>query len=193
MINIEALQNIGYGAKKIGKGNFGDEVSNFVQTVEARLDVIMKKTCAELSRRFILATPVDTGAARASWRMQSNSIDKSVISVKTKISKGAATRLAMAKAKQSAMKINGGDVVFISNNKPYMKKLEYGLYAGTGPKTTSKGYSTQAPKGIVRTNIQDFQVTVSGNVREAKRQVPTGGGGGANFGMRKFFDWGVFR
>lgn len=44
----------------------------------------------------------------------------------------------------------------IYNDLPYMQHLEYGLYSGNGPKTTSAGFSTQAPAGMVRINLKKF-------------------------------------
>ena len=50
-----------------------------------------------------------------------------------------------------------GDTLFLVSNAPYMEKLEYGGYS-QGPnstdKTTSNGYSTQAPNGMVRLAVR---------------------------------------
>jgi hypothetical protein len=96
--------------------------------------------------KVIDRTPVNTGAARANWKV---------------ILKGHRARFNKkftdadaAKAEGAAVLEGAGidDVVSIKNNAPYINMLEYGGYPNPPKKGTGKtinGFSTQAPNGIV--------------------------------------------
>ena len=86
-------------------------------------------------------SPVDEGRARSNWFLKVGS-----------------------KSNETTQQTNGdphldrmpesvlGKMVFYANNLPYINTLEYGGYAGDGPKT-SQGYSDQAVGGWVRKEL----------------------------------------
>jgi hypothetical protein len=56
-----------------------------------------------------------------------------------------------------------GSLTWLSNNLPYIEKLEYGGYPD-GPNTIG-GFSKQAPAGMVRVNM----ARITAHVRAARR------------------------
>jgi hypothetical protein len=79
----------------------------------------------------VLATPVDTGRARANWLVSINSVDE-LITEKT--DKGGAGAIAAGKAVIESWYLGAGPI-FISNSVPYIIPLE-------------EGHSKQAPAGM---------------------------------------------
>lgn len=114
---------------------------------------VVKATSLALEAGVKTATPADTGAARNRWSIGLNAMDNAEYPA-DKSGQGATARN-VGKLSQFRM----GDAVFITNNIPYIYKLEYGLYgnpegSANGPKTIN-GYSTQAPGGFVRITYQN--------------------------------------
>lgn len=86
-------------------------------------------------------TPVDTGRARANWNISTGSVDTSV-TTKTK-KRG-------LRYKAGDIKSTGDETIYISNNLPYIKTLEFGGYPKNSKSgKTVNGYSKQAPNGMV--------------------------------------------
>lgn len=92
--------------------------------------------------KYSPGTPIDTDFARKNWFGGIGAEGTMDVSATT----------AAAKA---------GDVVLISNNLPYIRRLEFGFigtdslgryYVGFGPKSVG-GYSSQAPAGFVRLTL----------------------------------------
>lgn len=88
----------------------------------------LRELAIDIDRRVILETPVDTGAARSNWLASIGGPDMSTaeIDIGAALQKGAVT-------------ISGAqdyDTVFISNNLPYIERL-------------NEGWSQQAPTGYI--------------------------------------------
>ncbi len=143
---------------------FGDQMRDWTKAANIRMDQAVRAVCVDLSARVIKATPVDTGRARGNWQATINS-PASDVSQAT--DKSGATAIAAATATAADAP---GKVFFLTNNLPYIRVLEYGLY-GTGPgatvKTTRDGYSIQAPNGMVRVSVQSVRNGIDQIVREA--------------------------
>jgi hypothetical protein len=105
----------------------------------------------------ILMTPVDTGRARASWNVSAGSPS-------TRVPPPGRYRrpAAIGPARQALSGIGLYDSIWITSTLPYIKVLEYGGYPdppklGSWDKRrgvyvikSSKGFSKQAPRGMVR-------------------------------------------
>lgn len=125
-----------------------------------RIEQGIKSIEAETYKNIIMKTPVDAdggtdaGRARANWicsydapaqhERKQNDTDgnKTVMNMLPKVDNS-----------------TWGDKVYLSNNVPYIQKLEYGLYPNppkNGSGKTINGYSTQAPKGMVRNSFQEM-------------------------------------
>jgi hypothetical protein len=122
-----------------------------VSRVNRRMDTVIRKSTIELFGQVIKMTPVDTGRARGNWQCtvgspatdETDRLDKVGSSV-------------MSEVTQTVPK--AGSVVWLSNNVPYIRKLEYGS-------------STQAPGGMVRIAIQNFGNIFADNSRKSLGEI----------------------
>jgi hypothetical protein len=87
-----------------------------------------------LSNSVIKATPVDTGRASGNWFPDVNSTN--ITQKETGNASDSQVRVSV-----TASQVKIGDTYTLTNNLPYINKLEYGS-------------SKQAPQGMVRVNIQ---------------------------------------
>ena len=116
--------------------------------------------------RIVKKTPVDTGRARASWNVNQLIIDESV---KPPAPNNRSNYYSPATFN---LKILGNPytTVYISNALPYIWKLEHGGYTNPGQlrkvkgtkntfqaKTTSQGFSVQAPQGMVSITVAELK------------------------------------
>lgn len=121
---------------------FSKQLSSFrkkaiADTDEAKLAVIL-----ELFGSIVKDTPVDSGRARGNWQASFN---------------GPINTQTNRRDKDATLVINeiigalkpGDGVWWLTNNLPYIAKLEY------------DGHSKQAPEGMVRKNVARFDQIVS--------------------------------
>lgn len=114
----------------------------------------VRKVCIEAATNIIMRTPVDKGTARLNWQASLGSPMVGVVLGADKSGQGAiqaATRQAMQAP---------GTVFYLTNNLPYIRALEFGLYsqgASASNKTTSDGYSVQAASGMVRVTVEEIK------------------------------------
>lgn len=144
--------------------SFASDMQAFIKKTGGNADKAVRAVCLEVSKDIILATPVDTGRARGNWQANIGSPDLSVNESTDKSGAGSI-------AKAEATSVNSpGNIYYLTNNLPYIRTLEYGLY-GTGPGVTDKtkgtGFSIQAPSGMVRVAIARLRA----GIREAISRV----------------------
>ena len=135
-------------------GSFGDSLHKFAAKSVANAQMVSRKLAFEVFGRVILRTPVDTGRCRANWSVSVGSMKTNTTTATDPT--GQATKAA---AQSAAMSWNGKGSIFISNNLPYVAKLEYGGYPNP-PKhgvKTAGGYSIQAPQGMVRVTVEEMK------------------------------------
>ena len=94
-----------------------------------------RATALEISRRLILATPVDTGQARTNWLVGINRPRKGI--ERPPISAAAA----IVQAAASIVSARDGADIWISNNLDYIEEL-------------NRGKSAQAPAGYVNAIVR---------------------------------------
>lgn len=133
--------------------SFAKEISTFGVKTKEQMDFFVFTICTEIGQGVVLKTPVDTGRARGNW-MPSLDVPDGTISTRVDPSGGSAIAEIQALAKQAS-----GRIFYLSNNLPYIRHLEYGLYgqppgSANGPKTIG-GYSKKAPAGMVRLTINE--------------------------------------
>lgn len=124
------------------------DVTNFVNKASNTADAEVRKICLDLLTGIVLKTPVDTGRARANWFTSVGSPSGNV-TASTDPSGASAISSGL-----SAISKATGNVLWITNNLPYIYRLEFGTY-NNGPKTVG-GFSRQAPAGMVRVTINDI-------------------------------------
>lgn len=99
----------------------------------------MKRAALAADQAIVLATPVDTGRARANWTVSIGS--PATESFEFTGGEGAATNQALSQGRSavSSFKLGRGPI-FIANNLPYIQLLE-------------DGYSAQAPSGMLASGL----------------------------------------
>tara|TARA_R110000850_G_scaffold144598_1_gene266659 strand:- start:232 stop:615 length:384 start_codon:yes stop_codon:yes gene_type:complete len=104
---------------------------------------VFKGTVIGLFNKVVSRTPVKTGRLRKSWQPTINSPS---VSLKKANGDAIITKVSQAKL---------GDSIFLVNNLPYAQKIE-------------AGSSNQAPAGMVRVTVAEYQKIINENVIKAK-------------------------
>ena len=123
---------------------FSVQVGDWCRKAGSNAEKVVRKVALELFARVILRTPVDTGRARGNWFPSIGSPNQSVDTHVDPTGSGSTGR---AGATVQSAKL--GDVIYLTNNLPYIRRLEY-------------GYSRQAPSGMVRLTVAEFKQIVDG-------------------------------
>lgn len=151
-------------------------IHRFGQRVIVQNEQMRRAIITELFGSVIKDTPVDTGRARANWQTEINSPKTNELNTNDKTGAGAKAEV-LAKANASRW----GDALHLTNNLPYIFKLEYGGYPnppklGSYNKKTKKyeiksvnGFSKQAAQGMFRRNILRITAIVQKHARRLSR------------------------
>jgi len=117
-------------------GTFASGISNYAKRTNSSIDNAVTQICATASDLIIRKTPADTGRARGNWFATIGAP-----STETSETRRAndATMDALATSK-----IASGNIFYLTNNLPYIRRLEY-------------GYSKQAIKGMLRISVAEIQ------------------------------------
>lgn len=114
-----------------------------------KADQVVRKVSLDVGKAIISRSPVDTGRFRGNWNY-------STVSINTGTSSGAdktgASAIGKIQAGLSSWK--PGETIYITNALPYAQRLE-------------NGWSQQAPAGMVRLTVVEFQQYV----RKAARSL----------------------
>jgi hypothetical protein len=121
--------------------SFASDVAKFAKLTNASMDETGRAIALELFSSIIKDTPVDTGRARGNWQ---TSIGTPKGGQVTRNGEGPA----LAEAASETAKFGMGKLVWLSNNLPYIYRLEY------------LGWSNQAPDGMARKNVARIQSIV---------------------------------
>ena len=148
--------------------DFGKELDKFATTTMTKIVTVKRNAAIKLFSAIVQGTPVgnpdlwaslwkDTdgramdppegytgGRARANWRFSLNGFDESV---SDDVDPNGAVTLSLLQSVALSADVN--DSICMSNSLPYIYKLEY------------DGHSSQAPLGMVRTNVARFKKIVS--------------------------------
>jgi len=111
---------------------FADDVKRFALEVRGQNYKVVRTATLELFSGIIKSTPVDTGRARGNWQTsvgqpQGGTLERTGMEA------------ALAEV-QATVPEGAGQLVYLSNNLPYIERLE-------------NGWSQQAPIGMVRINV----------------------------------------
>ena len=110
----------------------------------------IRATLLEVSTAIIKDTPADTGRARGNWQASIGRGATKEIAVNNQRSGEAK---AIADVDQN-VSVAVGDLYYLTNNVPYIERLEF-------------GWSKQAPSGMVRKNLQNFNRLLAKNIKSA--------------------------
>lgn len=122
---------------------FTAQIAHFVEKAKGNADLVVRKVALEMFSRVIQKSPVDTGRFKGNWQVNIGSIPAGTLKLEDKT--GTAT---IAKVTAEALNLKAGEVIYLVNNLEYANALEY-------------GHSKQAPNGMVRLTISEFNSVVS--------------------------------
>lgn len=129
---------------------FSDQVKKFTKKAERAALYVFRGTSLDIFSKVILRSPVDTGRFRGNWQCTLNAMATGEIE--------GTGRKALNAAKRTTGKAKVTDSIYLTNNLPYAKKLEYGS-------------SKQAPRGMVRVTVADFERLVQARAYKARKQA----------------------
>ena len=113
-----------------------------------RYDEVIRGTLLDLSKRIILRTPVDTGRARGNWQVSYNAPESGVLQRDDLSGQGTIAEVAQQ------TQIAGGNVWYLTNNLPYIQRLEF------------EGWSDQAPSGMVRISLAELDQSIDAQIAQ---------------------------
>ena len=103
---------------------------------KADLSTVVQKATFDLFSAVVLKTPVDSGRFRANWNCTQSAADFSTTDNTDPARAG--------QQAQKSLNFAAGGIVYFVNGLPYGPRLEY------------EGWSRQAPTGMVRVSIAEF-------------------------------------
>jgi hypothetical protein len=119
------------------------QIAQFVEKAKGNCDLVVRKVALDLFSRVILKTPVDTGRLRGSWCVSIGALAPKTIELEDKT--GSVT---IARVTADTLGLKAGDVVYLSTTLEYAGVIEY-------------GHSKQAPEGMVRLTILEFNRAIN--------------------------------
>ena len=129
--------------------SFAGDVAKFAKLTNSSMDETGRAIALELFSSIIKDTPVDTGRARGNWQ---TSIGAPASGQTDRKGEGPA----LAEVSQETASFGAGKVIYLTNNLPYIYRLEY------------LGWSKQSPDGMARKNVARIQSIVRKAVAENK-------------------------
>lgn len=141
--------------------SFSDDILKFNRKVEFKTSNAFKATALQLFSNVILRTPVGNpdiwkgqapkgytgGRLRANWQADINLAPSGEINDTDE-----SGRKAIASAKTATKSAKLGDRIYLINNLPYAQAIE-------------DGHSSQAPSGMVKLTVAEFQRILSSNIK----------------------------
>jgi len=131
--------------------SFALDISRFVEKAKGNVDLVIRKIALDIFSRVIMKSPVDTGRFKGNWQVAIGNVPAGTLEVNDK--DGSAT---ISKVTAATLGLRAGQVIYLVNNLPYSRKLEY-------------GHSKQAPNGMVRLSLREYPQVVSKAAGEANR------------------------
>ncbi len=146
-----------------GEEKFVNTINKFTHLVGVRADFVVQKLAFDAFAGLLGRTPVDTGRARASWRLGINRVNLSVSPERSrsnkKVGQGPASKGEIAE-QTKGLTAEYGDTIHITNNLPYIEVLESGTH------------SAQAPAGMLRITFFELTVKLNRTLALAKLKAP---------------------
>lgn len=121
-------------------------IREFADKAGKNAELVMQKVGIDMLSKIILRSPVDTGRFRMNWQIGLKEVGYTVAGEDPTGQKA----ISIGTAKISGLKL--GDSIWISNALPYGPRLE-------------NGYSRQAPAGMVKQTVAEYQQLVERAVK----------------------------
>ena len=110
---------------------FAKRIRDIGKRIESNAGATVRKVALAVDAAVVIATPVDTGRARANWQVN---IGSPATGTREPTDKSGQAAIEQGKMEIAAYK--GGSAIHITNNLPYIGRL-------------NDGWSAQAPSGFV--------------------------------------------
>jgi len=127
------------------------QIGEFAAQAKENAQQVVRKVAGDALAKVVLRTPVDTGRARANWVTTYG--NPSFVATAKVDKTGEGTIL---KGQGTIRRAPAGETIYILNSLPYAIPLEY-------------GHSKQAPAGMVRVTVTEFQAFVDNAVRSLRK------------------------
>ncbi|MBB1599481.1 HK97 gp10 family phage protein [Variovorax sp. UMC13] len=138
-------------------GTFSLQLAEFAKKAGDNASLVVQKVALDIFGRVVMRTPVDSGRARGNWQLTVGQAASGEVARDDKASYGSPPSSSLQSSAAGALaSFQLGPSIFIVNNLPYINRLEY------------DGYSKQAPAGMVRVSVVEFQ----GLVAKALAELP---------------------
>ncbi len=149
--------------------SFKLDVKDWAEKTGRDVVAAKKGVALKLIESVLADTPIDKGVLINNWRTGINSRNGRSL-------QGAdpSGERALGEAKTKINKVVGDETIVFSNNLPYAPVVEFGLYPNPPKNPTGKtinGFSTQAPKGMSRINVERAALLMK---RELESLISTG-------------------
>ena len=128
--------------------SFADDMKKMAEKIGEKYDATVRASLVDVASKVILRTAVDTGRARGNWQVSLNDPATDVLDVEDK--EGNTTITAAMDKTEGAT----GNVWWLTNNLPYIQKLESGTH------------SQQSPSGMVRVTLEEFESALKKFINE---------------------------
>ncbi len=122
---------------------FDLDIEKWVAKVKGRADIVVRKLALDILSRVVLRSPVDTGRFRGNWQVGLDAAPGGNLNVTDKSGGGT-----IAAGSAVVGHAQAGGTIFIVNNLSYGPALE-------------RGWSKQAPAGMVGLTVAEFQQAVA--------------------------------
>lgn len=129
---------------------FALSLAQFAKEAPEQARTVVRKVSTDVLTKVVLRSPVDTGRFRANWATSFGAPSYRVTADVDPTGQGAILR-----GRSTINRAYGDYDIFITNSLPYAQRLEY-------------GYSKQAPAGMVRITVAEWQALVDARAKEAQ-------------------------
>ncbi|MGK0556161.1 HK97 gp10 family phage protein [Bordetella bronchiseptica] len=131
--------------------SFTADLGKFAARAKGNIDTATRQATVLLAQGVILKSPVDTGRFRANWQFSSAGIQRA-----TSLAVDLGGQVTLNRLVAEIQSTGAGGVTYLSNSLPYAVRLE-------------NGWSKQAPQGMVKLTVQEFQHYVSQAAKDANK------------------------
>lgn len=130
---------------------FALQIGEFAALAKDNAQQVVRKVAGDVLAKTVLRSPVDTGRFRANWVTSYGNPSYRTTAEVDRSGQGAILR-----GQSTIRRTPAGETIYILNSLPYAIPLEY-------------GHSKQAPAGMVRVTVTEFQAFVDNAVRSLRK------------------------
>jgi len=145
-------------------GGFASQIQEFNIDFSNLSDDVFRITVIKFFGQVVQASPVDTGRFRANWFITIN-----IPSAKVEPDSFESGNQVNSRIERTVNGVRVPRNFWLTNNLPYSETIEFGGYGGRSSPKTIRGFSRQAPKGVVRITAKRFSRIFNENARSLNR------------------------